>query len=46
MGQFSAAILWRISCLVVQKLPKAGRRSQKNAAAIGPNKQTKILNRK
>lgn len=41
MGQFSAAILWRISCLVVQKLPKAGCRSQKVRCCHWPKQTNK-----
>lgn len=40
-GQLSAAILRRISCLVVQKLPKAGHRSQKVCSCHWPKQTNK-----
>lgn len=40
-GQLSAAMLWRISCLVVQKLPKAGHRSQKERSCHWPKQTNK-----
>lgn len=39
--QLSTEILWRISCLVVQKLPKTGRRSQKARSCHWPKQTNK-----